>query len=148
MKIMAQVVLKLFKPYKTNTVIAKKYPRSMYNSGKFLITVVFLLTTMVFGATASSLKDDNDPENLKIAIYPNPSNGDFFNINILHHDAEFVEIKIYTALGEVVMTETFTLSTENQTFRLTPIQRLKEGIYMISIKTSNAQVTKRVIVRN
>jgi len=123
-----------------------KYTALMYNTVKILCVFLMMLTFSSSTVYADSVLDD--PENLSVSVYPNPSSGNFLKITIGQNTATQVEIKIYTALGDVIHTETYNLSSSTQTLTLTPSAKLKEGIYMISVKTSEAQITRRIIVRN
>ena len=119
----------------------------MYYSKRILWVFMLLIglgTSLVHAEGTVS----DDPNDLRVSVYPNPSSGDFFKIDIARNDARIAEVKIYSALGDVVYSEVFNLYAQNQTLTLNPPNPLSKGVYMISIKTAEAQVTRRVIVRN
>ena len=138
-------------PSNINIVKSINYWHLMGKSVKILALVfilgIFSSSAWAVNAPVSNTPAD-DPDNLKVSVYPNPSKGDFFRINVLQHDAEVAEVKLYSALGDVILSEVFLLSNQNQTLTLSMADQLKSGVYMLSIKTSNAQVTRRIIVRN
>lgn len=72
-------------------------------------------------------------EEVKVNVYPNPSNG---IVNITS-DERVLEVSIFNALGQCVLTE----NTQRQ-FDLTAFDN---GIYTVKIKTQNGIAVKRVV---
>jgi hypothetical protein len=141
------------KPSKNNIVKVNNYRYLMGKTAKILSLLIFILILNVPSRAniENNIRDRytiDDPENLKIAVYPNPSKGDLLRIDVIQHDSDVAEIKLYSALGNVIFSEIYFLSRQNQTLTLNMADKLKSGVYMLSIKTSNAQVTRRVLVRN
>lgn len=85
--------------------------------------------------------DENEPKELNIEIYPNPSNG---AVNIYcNNNATNLNIEIYNSIGQKVETN-FSMVSQNQINT-----ELSPGFYFISIHDKfNAQSLKKTIIIN
>ncbi len=84
------------------------------------------------GYITSSLKENS--ENLN--IYPNPTSG-IVNFDVCE---QIKEIKIYNYLGKIIRTEQKNINDQID------ISNLKNGIYLIEIKTLNAIYSSKIIL--
>jgi len=75
------------------------------------------------------------------SVYPNPTNG---NLTISFTNSPFgkVSVKVMSAIGQEVYSETFTQTNENHHVDLS---KYESGIYLVQITTSNSTVIKRVV---
>lgn len=81
------------------------------------------------------------PENVSIAVYPNPSSGRF-RVQILGNTGDGAVISIFSVLGVVVHQGYIPAATGTNhvvTYEL-PLQGLYPGTYLLQIRTASAQV--------
>ncbi|WP_299113484.1 T9SS type A sorting domain-containing protein [uncultured Winogradskyella sp.] len=88
------------------------------------------------GADCASLSLDSNTLS-KVAIYPNPSNG---NITLQAQTNEDAQISVYNILGNRVYQTTQSLNSEMD------LSNLKTGIYLVKIEAEGKQTTKRLII--
>ncbi|GGI56673.1 T9SS type A sorting domain-containing protein [Winogradskyella haliclonae] len=88
------------------------------------------------GADCASLNLDNNTLS-KVAIYPNPSNG---NITLQAQTNEDAQVSVYNILGNRVYQKTLALNSEMD------LSGLKTGIYLVKIEAEGKQTTKRLII--
>ena len=74
----------------------------------------------------------------KVAIYPNPTQGELHVDNIVLEKAT-----VYDAMGKLVKTTTFTSGANNNTIRL---EGFPKGIYYIYLESEGANTAKKIIV--
>jgi len=92
------------------------------------------------GATVNSLNQKD------IRIFPNPLTGNNFTLigNTLLKGGQS-EIKILTLTGEMVLSESITIS-DNLKFELPTQTRLKSGCYILSVKQNEVFVQTKIMV--
>jgi Secretion system C-terminal sorting domain len=81
-------------------------------------------------------------DRLQCSLYPNPNNGTF-ELRIANYELPMnCTVEIYNVLGEVVYSKR---SVANPTIRIN-IPEIKNGIYLIKIRTLNSVMTTKFIV--
>lgn len=79
----------------------------------------------------------------EIIVFPNPSVG-FLNLRLERKDISPTSVTIYDAMGRIVLRRN--LGLESQLSICT--QNYPSGIYFVSVKTAEQELTKKVIVAN
>jgi uncharacterized protein YjdB len=105
------------------------------------------------GETEGSVAGDNTTtgvgaivENAKVGVYPNPTSG-YLNLQWEGMKTGTVAVSVTDIVGrEVFRTDLAITAAAGQTQM--NLSNLKDGIYMISIKTANNVVTNRLIVQH
>ena len=86
--------------------------------------------------------------NAKCKIYPNPFNNELV-IEYIYNGHEPLQVVLYDISGKVLFTETYSGSENNHSSILLSenlnIHQLKSGIYFIRLKTSNSDITQKII---
>lgn len=77
-----------------------------------------------------------------ISIYPNPSTGEV-SITSLLNNVNSMDLKVYNALGEAVITRKITVPSAETKISL---DNNPDGIYLFEVKTPDGTVTKKVII--
>lgn len=79
-----------------------------------------------------------------IKIYPNPINGNSLNINMPDTTLENVHIKLYSIIGEIIISKTFALQNGSITI---DIPNISKGIYILDVNngitTTNFKIIKK-----
>jgi hypothetical protein len=83
-------------------------------------------------------------KNISLEIYPNPITNNDITFNCIGFDKGFYEVSIINSLGQVVVNKKVELNTEKIT--LTNL-KLSKGSYYLTIKNSNVDITKSIIVQ-
>ena len=119
----------------TTTITASQAGDSNYNSAQ-----VVSQTLTVNGNTTTDLTQNNQHD---FSIYPNPLNSGTLKINLSgYQDKDFV-ISISTIQGQVI----FNLKYGNQnTSEISLNPDLPKGIYFITAKSDNSNISKKLIV--
>jgi len=82
--------------------------------------------------------------NMVCKLYPNPNNGRFM-LEMQASPAPWAEIKLFDALGQVVYTETVGFQS-GELQKPVAQENLSAGIYWLSMKTQDFNITRKVIV--
>ena len=77
-----------------------------------------------------------------ISIFPNPSTGEVF-INTELSNINTMDLKVYNAIGEAVVTKKINVSSGETKINLSS---KPDGIYLFEVKTSEGTITKKVII--
>jgi len=85
----------------------------------------------------------NNDQLFEVAIYPNPSNGEF-NIHTIGFEGN-TRVTVYSIDGSLVKAYYFNSSTElsNYQFNLTS---LSSGIYFVNLENASGTGTKKIII--
>ena len=75
-----------------------------------------------------------------ISIYPNPSAGEVFVITELSN-INSMDVKVYNAIGQIVFSKKINLPSAKVDLSNNP-----NGIYLFELKTSEGNITKKVIL--
>ncbi len=75
------------------------------------------------------------------SVYPNPTSGNL-TINFTSPVSGKVSVKVLSAIGQEVYSETFTQTNENHNIDLT---KQEAGIYFVQITTNNTTTIKRIV---
>jgi len=84
--------------------------------------------------------------NIVFNLYPNPNSGRF-TLELEATPVPLAELKIFDALGQIVYTETIGFQS-GQLQKAIGLERLSAGVYWLSIKTQNFNMTRKVIVQD
>jgi hypothetical protein len=87
--------------------------------------------------SASLSTDDFEASTFK--IYPNPSNGDAFNISLSSFESS-VNVKVYSILGKIVLNKDFIPSSKTIEVK----QNLTPGLYIVKV---NDETTSKLVVK-
>jgi uncharacterized repeat protein (TIGR01451 family) len=85
-----------------------------------------------------------NPDATEVSLYPNPSSG-HLNIAFVANEEGAASIHIISLTGQTVMTENMN-ATKGQNNMSIGLDSLTKGIYIVSIKTVNNQITRTVIL--
>ncbi|MBI3501137.1 MAG: T9SS type A sorting domain-containing protein [Bacteroidetes bacterium] len=88
---------------------------------------------------ATGVAENSIVEN--ISLYPNPSTGDVF-IYVPQTGISTMDIKVYNAIGEAVVTKRITVPAETKI----NMNNNPDGIYLFEMRTPEGTVTKKVII--
>lgn len=94
------------------------------------------------GVSINSIEDIDGPKRSEIQIYPNPNNGNFA-IAPAEPMAGIVEIRIYDALGAVVMS----FQTNDLIKQTMNLSNLNAGIYFIDVRSENRISSGRFVIQ-
>jgi len=82
---------------------------------------------------------------MEAALYPNPNNGDFVNLNLTDINSDNVFVRIMDAMGRVVYTNRFTVEGTLNTL-VTFSKPLAAGVYMVEMTADGEVITERMMV--
>ena len=87
----------------------------------------------------------NGPE---LALYPNPNNGEFVNINLsnVNSDVERIAVDIYDSFGKLVISRQIA-NAGSQFNVIMPLDGIAAGVYTVSIIMNDEVRTERMIVQ-
>jgi hypothetical protein len=77
-------------------------------------------------------------------VYPNPNRGEF-TLNMQLKETKNVEVSLYNAIGQHVWKQTYQPNSLNLNENIT-LQKLPAGVYMLSIKTQEGIVQKKLVI--
>ncbi len=83
-------------------------------------------------------------ENVKINIYPNPTEN-IINIDINNFENSFVNIEVYNNLG-IVLFDKKVNSINNNINETLDLSSLAKGSYFISIRSGNSRIIKKLLI--
>jgi len=86
---------------------------------------------------------------IEVALYPNPSIGDFVNLNLNNIDvtAEKVSVDIYDLFGKLVQSEQIaTTGSSNLNVVLNLNKSMASGLYMVNITVGEVVQTERLVI--
>jgi hypothetical protein len=76
----------------------------------------------------------------KISIYPNPLTSNNRVLNINSNYKEEINVKVYDISGKEILNRQLTTNTIN-------LSTLKTGVYIISVKQEDINISNRLIVK-
>nr|MBP6585877.1 T9SS type A sorting domain-containing protein [Flavobacterium sp.] len=83
-------------------------------------------------------------EQLNVAVYPNPSNGNF-NVQYTSITSNPIAISVYDMRGRAVYTKTYeNTGLINQPIALTDVQ---SGVYLFTVVDGNQKGVKRIVIQ-
>jgi len=85
---------------------------------------------------------DND---LKILVYPNPSNGEF-TLNYKKSNDNELSITVTNLIGKTVYQETAN-NTKGEYSKKLNLSHLPKGIYMINLVSNNIKTTRKIVIQ-
>jgi hypothetical protein len=85
-------------------------------------------------------------DNTRIQVFPNPNNGSFtIKLNLNTH--EVVDLRIFSALNEIVFEEKDVI-TENDYTKIINLSKYANGIYYLQITGEKTSWVKKIIIQN
>jgi PKD repeat protein len=85
-------------------------------------------------------------DNTRIQVFPNPNNGSF-TIKLNLNTNEVVDLRIFSALNEIVFEEKNVI-TENDYTKIINLSKYANGIYYLQITGENTSWVKKIIIQN
>jgi len=79
-------------------------------------------------------------------FYPNPSNGEFVNVNLSNLEKGNLQVRVLDAAGRAVMTRVYSVESSLQTALLFDA-KLSVGMYMMEMTNAGKVQTQRLIVQ-
>jgi hypothetical protein len=105
------------------------------------------------GGQNSMAPQDNEPVRAAVAIeaalYPNPTNGAFVNLNINNIDEsnDRILVDIYDAFGKLVMSEQIAVTGSSMNTVLNFNKEMANGVYMVNIIVGGNVQTERLVIQ-
>jgi hypothetical protein len=103
----------------------------------------------VADATDGPIATRDTELSIEVALYPNPSTGDFVNLNLNNIDvtAEKVSVDIYDLFGKLVQSEQIaTTGSSNLNVVLNLNASMASGLYMVNITVGEVVQTERLVI--
>ena len=88
---------------------------------------------------------ENLSTDFNISVTPNPNNG-VFKISITSFKGDRINLSVFNPVGNVVYEEPDFAITDKSS-KTIDLSTLKEGIYFLKVKSDNATITRKVIIR-
>ena len=115
---------------------------------------LLLLPLSVFGSSSfienenlATLNFIDDTSEIDFEFYPNPSTGKIINLKITGTYSGELELRIYSLIGSIVYEKKIMgHSNENFSTRIILDRQLPQGIYLLSVTTKKASITKKLRV--
>ena len=79
------------------------------------------------------------------AIYPNPNNGEFMNVNLTGVEGK-VTVDIINGMGAMVRSMEMTVAGDNVN-EVIALNGIASGVYMVNITVNNTVITERLVVQ-
>jgi hypothetical protein len=123
-------------------------PNFGYGDGEFGApqTIQVIGTASMELEEGAIMSEKSVEEALAFGVYPNPSNGEFVELNLQDLEAGAVQIRVMDAAGRVVHTGNFS-SDGNLRTTLNFASSLNPGVYMIDILNNGIARTERLVVQ-
>ena len=86
---------------------------------------------------------ENDLAESQIAVYPNPATSQF-SVRLPEAAREY-RIGLYNMLGQQISAKVTT--TQNQSLIVVPVNAVSAGTYIVKIKTTNGDMSRKIVVR-
>lgn len=85
----------------------------------------------------------------ELAIYPNPSNGSYVNLNItnIKEGVETVQFDVYDLFGKRVVASQYTVNGNNLVNQVIALDQLASGVYLVNIIVDGEVHTERLIIQ-
>ncbi|OFY87878.1 MAG: hypothetical protein A3F72_03125 [Bacteroidetes bacterium RIFCSPLOWO2_12_FULL_35_15] len=82
-----------------------------------------------------------------VNIFPNPNDGNGFNILLTGNENEEILVVLYDATGQEVYSKIITKTTDQTITAIDPLTRLSSGVYMVTATSKNEIIHKRLVVK-
>lgn len=82
-----------------------------------------------------------------VNIFPNPSTQDNINVKLQSVQTTPVQIQMIDMLGRTFATQIVDLIEAAEGVRLTPVEHLRPGVYIISVKQGKTTARQRVVIK-
>ena len=123
-------------------------PNFSYGDGVFGApqTIQVIGTASMELEEGAIMSEKSVEEALAFGVYPNPSNGEFVELNLQDLETGAVQIRVMDAAGRVVHTGNFSTDGNLRT-TLNFASSLSSGVYMIDILNNGIDRTERLVVQ-
>ncbi len=101
------------------------------------------VVTLCPDSIITTVPQDLSKNNLDIEFWPNPSNN-FINVRTLDNYSGQLSLSLFNAVGEVVLSKSFEAGS-SQVMRIST-QDIKSGMYLMSVRTVDQLIWKKVII--
>ncbi|TVR81829.1 MAG: T9SS C-terminal target domain-containing protein [Chitinophagaceae bacterium] len=91
------------------------------------------------------INDVKNTENLKLEIYPNPSNG-IIQIFLNKQFSGLVNIEIFNITGQKVFNQEYNFTSDNNSLIL-DVKVLITGVYFLTVNHKDLTVNQKLIIR-
>jgi hypothetical protein len=123
-------------------------PNFSYDEGTFGApqTIQVVGTASMELEEGAMMSEKSAEEVLEFGVYPNPSNGEYVELNLQDLESGAVQIRVLDASGRVVHTGNFATDGNLRT-TLNFASSLNPGVYMIDILNNGIARTERLVVQ-
>ena len=123
-------------------------PNFSYGEGAFGApqTIQVVGTASMEQEEGAVMSEKSSEEVLEFGVYPNPSNGEYVELNLQDLESGAVQIRVLDASGRVVYTGNFATDGNLRT-TLNFSSSLNPGVYMIDILNNSIARTERLVVQ-
>jgi hypothetical protein len=83
----------------------------------------------------------------EITVFPNPTDGDIFNLEFSGFDNEEVLVMLHDAQGKVFHSKMYLVHDSNQLIGVDLEDRIPPGVYVITASSDNKVLSKKLIVK-
>ena len=84
---------------------------------------------------------------LSFNIYPNPNDGEAFNLQVSANENSEILVVVHNMLGEELFSKVLiTKENNNAVYAIDPNQKLLPGVYIITATSDNSILQKTLIV--
>ncbi|PBQ34381.1 hypothetical protein CNR22_22250 [Sphingobacteriaceae bacterium] len=134
-----------FSPSSTNATPRIQFPAS----GDYTITVIATNSLGSTTATFATRAEDctgiktNKASSLNVSLVPNPTSG-VFTVSSLRNFSEGLQITVYNALGQTVLTKAYT-SSDSPTINI-DLSAYQNGVYSVVLGNSTEKTVKRLVL--
>ncbi|GAF01463.1 hypothetical protein JCM21142_70 [Saccharicrinis fermentans DSM 9555 = JCM 21142] len=90
--------------------------------------------------------EENVSDDFEVTLFPNPVDGDHFNIRLRDAYVGTVQVSIYNASGQQLLKSSYFKGAEVLEEELY-LPKLLSGFYLVKIEVGNRQVTKKLSLR-
>jgi hypothetical protein len=123
-------------------------PNFTYGAGSYgLPQVIFIGGSAMDEVSMNATEDEEKNASLtQAALYPNPSNGDMININLVNLTSDVVSVRVMDGTGRVVCTRSYVAEGSLNT-TIVFEQSLANGVYLVEFNTGKDILTERLMVQ-
>jgi hypothetical protein len=92
--------------------------------------------------------DDGPEDSFKVSIYPNPAHPGNINVEVETVENTPVSVQLVDPIGRRLLAEEYAPEALKEGIRLSALQHLSNGFYIVIVNQGKTTVRRRVIIRN